>query len=67
MTVVIVIVIFALAFMFAAKSLGRSTEKMRGHAKCTFCGKRLKKVGASYAKFCKACGREQPWSNTYSG
>lgn len=43
-------------------SLVRSGQKAAGHAKCVFCGKRLKKVTAGYATHCKACGREQPWA-----
>lgn len=64
MTVVIIIVIFLFAGIFAVNSLGRTAQKAKGQAKCTFCGKRLKKVGPGYADHCHACGRAQPWAKT---
>lgn len=66
MTGVIVVIVFVVAILWAVVSISRSSEKLKGHARCTFCGKRLKKVGGKYAGTCKACGREQPWVDVRS-
>jgi len=64
MTVVIVVAIFLVVGFWALSSLSRTRLKAQGRAKCTFCGKRLKKITAGYADHCKACGRAQPWAQT---
>jgi hypothetical protein len=62
MTGIIVVAMFVAVGLWAVTSLSRTAERVRGHAICTFCGKRLKKVGGKYAGTCKACGKDQPWA-----
>ncbi len=62
-TVVFVIVGFVV-LGFLIQSWSRTNEVAHSRNKCSFCGKRLKKVGMKYATTCKACGKTQPWATS---
>ncbi len=62
MTIVIVIIIALITIPFMVQSWSRTNEVGHHRNKCSYCGKRLKKVGPKYATTCKACGKTQPWA-----
>ena len=62
MSTAIIVFMFMIAIAWAITSLSRTAEVAKRRNKCSFCGKRLKKVGAKYATTCKACGKTQPWA-----
>ena len=62
-TIAIVVVVVIIVLGWAAGSLNKSAQKVRGRNRCVACKSRLKAVQGRYATTCSKCSTRQPWAD----